>query len=129
MRPANVPWGRSLWSLALLLAVVSGGFQAYHWWQREQLSASIQSRAQSVPITLYTTSTCPYCAQAKVWLDGHQVRWTECNIELDQTCQAAFNRQGAPGVPLMRVGDQWHLGFDVAWLDQALQSVTPDRAR
>lgn len=107
-----------------MVVVVAGGSQALHWWQAESAARTVQRFAKTGDITLYTTSTCPYCAKARRWLDDHHVPWRECKIEQDPTCQQTFAAQGAPGVPLMSVKGQWHLGFDAIWLSQALQTDT-----
>ncbi len=125
-KPARPSW----WSLALTIVVVAGASQALHWWQAQSAARTVQQLAKAGDVTLYTTSTCHYCAKARQWLENHQIPWRECNIEQDRTCQQAFAAQGAPGVPLMNVKGQWHLGFDAVWLGQALQAeakVTANR--
>lgn len=118
-RPQRRP--TSLWSLALLLLLVWGGHQGWQWWRSTHAVQEIQRLARPGDIVMYTTTECPYCASARTWLTRHQVPWRECNVETDQICLMEFQAQGAPGVPLMRVKGQWRLGFDPAWLSQALQ--------
>lgn len=113
---------RTNWiSLAVLLTLVVGGTQGWSWWQQERQGQALRALSRPGDVTIYTTTTCPYCAQAKVWLTGHQVAWRECNIDLNTECLQTFQARGAPGVPLMHVRGQWHLGFDPAWLTQTLQ--------
>lgn len=109
-------------SLAAILLIVLGGTQAWHWWRDEQAATLIQRHAATADITLYTTSTCPYCAKARAWLTQHGIPWRECNVETDTTCMARYEAQGAPGVPLVHVKGQWHLGFDPAWLGRVLEA-------
>lgn len=111
-------------SLALLLLLVFGGMKASAWWQQERLAAAVQAHARPNQILMYTTSTCVYCAKARAWLDAHSIPWRECNIDLSAACRVKFEAQGAPGVPLLQVNGQWHLGFDAAWLARVLQ-VSP----
>lgn len=114
------PTLRSLLGLVALVGVVWGAAQGLARWQDARAAATIREHSQRVDITLYTTSSCPYCAKAIAWLRQHEVRWRECNIETDATCQRTHAAQGAPGVPLVRAGTRWHLGFDATWLAEAL---------
>lgn len=109
-------------SLAVILLVVVGGTQAWHWWQGERAARMLQRHATQDDIVLYTTSTCPYCARAREWLRDHDIAWHECNVETDAVCMQAYESQGAPGVPLVRARGQWHLGFDPVWLAQVLEA-------
>jgi glutaredoxin len=121
------PTLRSLLALLVLVAGAWGASELLRHWQDERAAALIRERSQRVDITLYTTSTCPYCARAMSWLRRHGVRWQECNVETSARCQQDYAAQGAPGVPLVRAGDRWHLGFHAPWLAEALaaQDVPP----
>lgn len=115
----------SLRSLAGLAAVVLGAWaisQAVSWWQDARAAQAVREGSQRGDITLYTTSTCPYCARAAAWLNKHGVRWRECNIETDTTCLRTYEAQGAPGVPLVQVNGQWDLGFNANWVAEALRT-------
>lgn len=127
--PASRPTTRALLGLVGLIGVVWGGTQWLDQWRDEQLASATREHSQRVDITLYTTSTCPYCARAMAWLQRHSVRWRECNVETDAACLRTFNAQGAPGVPLVQAGERWHLGFDPRWLAEALATQDrPERA-
>jgi len=95
--PIKITPGKDWASLVLILCVVVGGSSAWSWWR--------ETRA--------------------VQLNAQDISWRECNVELSAACQAAFESQGAPGVPLMQVGSHWRLGFDATWLSQALQALPP----
>lgn len=64
-------------------------------------------------ITVYTTSTCPYCEMIKNFLKEQGLSFKEVNVQLDQ---AAANRlvetTGQLGVPQTEINGQWVLGFD-----------------
>lgn len=128
-RPPERPTLRSLLVLVALLAVFWGGAQALNRWQEARSAAAVREHSQRVNVTLYTTSTCPYCAKAIAWLDRHEVRWRECNVETNAVCQRAYAEQGAPGVPLVRAGERWHLGFHAPWLAEALAAQDTATAR
>lgn len=115
------PGPRQWWVLAALLGTAVGASEGVQWWAERRDAAVVREAARAGDIVMYTTSTCPYCAQARRWLDAQQVPWRECNVETDAQCLRVFEAQGAPGVPLIHVKGRWHLGFDAGWLGQALQ--------
>jgi glutaredoxin len=103
-------WG----SLALVVSVVWGATQGLAWWQGRQAAQAMQD--QPGAIVMYTTTTCPYCKAAREWLNSNQVVWRECNVDIEATCREEFQSKGAPGVPLLKVNDDWRLGFDPNWV-------------
>lgn len=136
MNSANRPTARSLLGLLALVGMVWGTTQWVDNWRDARAAQAIREHSQRLDITLYTTSTCPYCAKAIAWLKRHDVRWKECNVETDERCQRTYAAQGSPGVPLVRAGERWHLGFHAPWLAEALaaqdataQSASPSAAR
>lgn len=122
MAETGRPTLRSLLGLVALVSTVWGVSHMLDLWQDARAASTIREHSQRVDITLYTTSTCPYCAQAIAWLKRHDVRWRECNVETDADCQRTYEQQGSPGVPLVRAGERWHLGFHAPWLAEALAS-------
>lgn len=119
-QPPTRPTARSLLGLLVLVAAVWGATRWLDDWRNTRDAAAVREHSQRVNITLYTTSTCPYCAKAVAWLKQHGARWHECNVETDAACQQTYAQQGSPGVPLVRAGERWHLGFQASWLAQAL---------
>lgn len=118
---------RTLWSLVAVVGLVWALSQALHWWQSQKQATEVARVLQQHPVeaeevVMYTTSTCPYCAQARQWLQANRVPFVECNIEHSARCLGEFERQGAPGVPLMQVRSQRRIGFDPEWLVLALQT-------
>jgi glutaredoxin len=111
-------------SLVAIVLVVLGTSQGWNWWNDERAANVIQQHIRAGDITLYTTSSCPYCAKARDWMRRHDIAWRECNVETDTSCMATYEAQGAPGVPLVQAAGRWHLGFDAAWLGQVLAERT-----
>lgn len=117
---------RGSWrSLAVILLLVIGGNQAWAWWRDQHAADLVKRYASAGSITMYSTTTCPYCAKARAWLDQHAIPWQECHIDTTPACQRTFEARGAPGTPLMLVNGHWRLGFDAAWVAQALQAPNP----
>jgi glutaredoxin len=103
------------------MAVSVGVSEGLSWWSQERAADTVRQHAKAGDITMYSTTTCPYCAKARDWLNGHAIPWRECNVDQDKACLQVYDTQGAPGTPLMSVKGRWHLGFDAGWLGEALQ--------
>jgi glutaredoxin len=110
----------SLWSLAVIVALVWGGSLALNWWRNDRATRTLQSLARPGDILMLTTATCPYCAKARAWMSARSVPWQECDVERDERCARVYQAQGTPGVPLMNVKGQWRLGFDPLWVSDAI---------
>jgi glutaredoxin len=120
----------SLRSLAIVVLLVWGGSQALSWWQDRRFAEAVRLGSQQHELVVFSTDTCPYCARARTWLNAQDVRWRECHVEHDAACQEAYQAQGAPGVPLVRVGSAesgagvlWNLGFSPAWVASAMAKL------
>lgn len=123
--PTRGSLGRRGWvSLIIVLASVTALSQGWSWWRERGIVRTVKAEATAGDIEMFTTLTCPYCAQARYWLDRHAVPWQECNVDTSATCRARFEAKGAPGVPLMHVRGEWQLGFDASRLARTL-SATP----
>ena len=73
-------------------------------------------------VTVYTTTTCPWCTRAKDYLRQKGVPYQERNIEHDPAAaQEVMRRSGQMGVPVITAGDEVIVGFDRARLDQLAQ--------
>jgi glutaredoxin-like YruB-family protein len=77
-------------------------------------------------VTVYTTSTCPWCVRAKEYLKQKNVPFQEKNIEFDRAgAQEVMHRTGQMGVPVITAGDDVIIGFDRARLDQLAARYAP----
>lgn len=64
-------------------------------------------------VTVFTTSTCPWCVRAKEFLKQKGVPFRERNIEFDpQAASELSQRTGQMGVPVITAGDDVIVGFD-----------------
>ncbi len=73
-------------------------------------------------ITLYSTSNCPHCRQAKQYLERRGLRFQILDVQRNARAQKAFARLGARGVPLIVIGETHIDGFDKRRLDALLRS-------
>lgn len=70
-------------------------------------------------ITVYSTTTCPYCKMLTRWLDDKKIDYTEYKVDQNPfAAQAMVNLSGQMGVPFTTIEDDGGdmvkvLGFDV----------------
>lgn len=79
-------------------------------------------------ITVYSTTTCPYCKQLKDYLTSKNIAFTEKLVDMDELAQKEMSQvsNGFLGVPFTVVTDENNnvstvLGFDRGKLDKVLQ--------
>lgn len=65
------------------------------------------------PITMYSTSWCGYCRQAREYFTAEGIPFREHDIEQSSRARRAYDRLGAGGVPLIKVGERRMNGFSV----------------
>ena len=73
---------------------------------------TLASRMDAADVAIYTQPGCAYCEMAKQWLDANGFRYTECDIESDPGCAAAYKQYlaiGTPYVVIKRAGKDRHL--------------------
>ena len=72
-------------------------------------------------VVLFSTPTCSWCRRAKRYFKEHRVPFKEINVERDQ--QAAHDiarKTGQTGVPVIKVGSSWIVGFDKGRIEKEL---------
>lgn len=71
------------------------------------------SSARTAQVTMYSTSWCGYCRQAREYFRAEHIPFTEHDIEESVSARDAYERLGAGGVPLIKVGERTMNGFSV----------------
>lgn len=108
--------------LIVLVLVVGAVTQ---WWaghSQARLGEQLVAAARPGDIRMLSSTTCAYCTVARQWLQQHGVPFSECFIETDTACAAAFEAARAPGTPVMMVRGQVQTGFDAQRVLQALSA-------
>jgi len=67
--------------------------------------------AAAVPVVMYATAWCPYCAKARAYFKQTNTAYVEHDIEKSADAHAEFRRLGGRGVPLILVGNEKLSGF------------------
>ena len=79
-------------------------------------------------ITIYSTTTCPYCVMLKNWLDSKSIEYTNYNVDENPiAAQNMVSLSGQMGVPFSTIeyddGQMEKiLGFDRPRFEAALRS-------
>jgi len=73
-------------------------------------------------VTVYSTSSCPWCKKVKAFLKEHDVSFTEKNVGEDtKAAEEMVKKSGQQGVPVVDVDGKIMVGFDEAGLKKALK--------
>jgi len=78
-------------------------------------------------IVMFTQAGCKYCAGAKEYLSQHGIDYVERNISRDQSAFDDLRALGYRTAPIIFVGDQVVIGFNVSRLEELLRDagITP----
>ena len=72
-------------------------------------------------VTVYSTTTCPYCVMAKDYLRGMGVMFKDVDVGRDrEAAQEMVKKSGQMGVPVLEVNGQVIVGFNKRAIDSAL---------
>ena len=76
-------------------------------------------------VTVYSTTTCPYCVMLKTWLNDQKVEFKEYLVDQNPiAAQQMINLSGQRGVPFTTIEEDDQitkiLGFDVPRLKATL---------
>jgi glutaredoxin 3 len=70
---------------------------------------------------IFSTSTCSWCRRAKKYFRGRGVSFKEINIERDPSAaRDIVKKTGQGGVPVIKIGNAWIVGFDKDRIDREL---------
>ena len=76
-------------------------------------------------VVLFSTSTCSWCRRAKRYLRENRVRFKEVNIERDpKASQDLLKKTGQMGVPVIKIGGRWIVGFDQPAIEKELARLS-----
>ena len=72
-------------------------------------------------VLLFSTSTCSWCRRAKRYFKERGVPFKEINVECDaDAARDIVRKTGQTGVPVIKVGGRWIVGFDKGQIDKEL---------
>ena len=72
-------------------------------------------------ITVYSTSTCPWCTKAKDYLKSKGVDYKEVNVGIDREGAIEMvKKSGQQGVPVIDIDGTIVIGFDQRRIDSLI---------
>lgn len=72
-------------------------------------------------VLLFTTPTCSWCRRAKVYFRDRNVKFKEIDVSRDPAAARDLVRwTGQMGVPVIRIGSQFVVGFDQPKIEKLL---------
>jgi glutaredoxin 3 len=72
-------------------------------------------------VLLFSTSKCSWCRRAKRYFREKRVPFKEINVERDPDAARYIARKtGQTGVPVIKIGSKWIVGFDRERIDEEL---------
>ncbi|CAN5182546.1 glutaredoxin family protein [soil metagenome] len=70
---------------------------------------------------LFSTTTCSWCRRAKKYFRENKVPFREINVERDaQAARDMQKKTGQTGVPVIKIGSKWIVGFDQPAIEREL---------
>lgn len=64
-------------------------------------------------VVLFSTKTCSWCRRAKKYFRENKVPFKEVNVERDASAARDIQKKtGQTGVPVIKIGSKWIVGFD-----------------
>jgi glutaredoxin len=124
----SIPWGK-IFLFALLACGAWATMQAKQGKLDNLFGVAAMSEKDIVALAetikpgdvkLYTTTSCPYCAQARAWLNQYGFPYEECDAEARKECSDQLVALGGNGVPYLLVKGKHVDGFDS---DKFLQTL------
>ncbi|WP_305822654.1 glutaredoxin family protein [Massilia brevitalea] len=77
----------------------------------------------STKVVMYGTSTCPYCAKAREYLDQRGIAYADYDVQKSPAAKEAFSKLDGKGVPLILIGNRRIDGFNAPVYDDALKNA------
>ena len=72
-------------------------------------------------VIVFSTSSCSWCRRAKRYFREKGVSFKEINVEKDpDAARDLVRKTGQSGVPVIKIGGAWIVGFDKDRIDREL---------
>ena len=75
----------------------------------------------SKTVTVYTSQLCSYCYVVKDYLSSKGVQYIERDVGTDQEAGLELMEKGVTAVPVIKIGEEWVIGFDRDRIDELLK--------
>lgn len=72
-------------------------------------------------VVLFTTPSCSWCRRAKKYFRENRVPFKEIDVERDpRAARDLVKKTGQAGVPVVKIGGRWIVGFDRPAIEREL---------
>ena len=76
-------------------------------------------------VILFSTPSCSWCKRTKRYLRENRVRFKEVDVERDpKAAQDLVKKTGQTGVPVIKIGSRWIVGFDRDRIERELARLS-----
>ena len=73
-------------------------------------------------VTVYSTTTCPWCVKAKEFLKQNKIKFEDKDVSADDKARnEMIKKTGQMGVPVIDINGEIIIGFDVERIKEALK--------
>lgn len=77
----------------------------------------------SKKVILYGTSTCPYCAKARAYLNESKISFEDIDIEKSELDKKRYSQLKVEAVPVILIGDRVIVGFKPKMIEAAINEI------
>jgi glutaredoxin-like YruB-family protein len=84
----------------------------------------MSEEANVAEVTVYSTSSCPWCVKAKEFLSSLEVPFQAIDVGVDrEAAKEVVQKTRQRGVPVTKVGERYIVGFDQDAIKSALKEA------
>ena len=92
-----------------------------------QISFNQVNKEQKKRVTMYSTTLCHFCRDARQYFSANDIPYLELNIEKSSAALAQFKAMKAFGTPTIVMGEKQLIGFNVARFQNFYQEGVQNR--
>ncbi|MDR0764772.1 MAG: NrdH-redoxin [Synergistaceae bacterium] len=84
----------------------------------------MSEETKGAEVTVYSTSSCPWCVKAKEYLSSIDVPFHAVDVGVDrEAAKEVVQKTRQRGVPVVKVGERYIVGFDRDAINSALKEA------
>jgi len=81
-----------------------------------------EEKKETSGVTVYSTSSCPWCVKAKEYLSSLSVDYQAVDVGVDrEAAKEIVQKTRQRGVPVVKIGERYIVGFDQDAIKSALK--------
>ncbi len=76
-------------------------------------------------LTVFSSPLCGPCERMKAWLVEHEYRFSVRDVMMDEDAGELLESRDIRTTPVLQVGEEFVIGFDIAAIEKALADWVP----